>query len=107
MSNYIVRSQTRRPENHTRCWHNIALGKLERAAKENAMYVFIYTIDGKKYSYRYPARELLDIFERKCVSVKVNKCGKTWNFFGNYRTGALYRSLTSPDKATLVTLEPW
>lgn len=101
---YIVHSKTKRPHNPARCWHNIAPDKLHAAAAANADYYFQYIIDGKVYQYSYPARELLEIFQRKNVRIKTNWQGKKWDFFGEYQTGRLFRNVSSSDTEILVQL---
>lgn len=104
---YIVKSNTPTGNNPDRCWHNISPDKLSTAAAHDKMYGFTYNIGGKKYAYIYPARKLQEIFESKEVRIKKNRNGKMWDFFGDYRTGKLYRTISCNDTDVLVELNPW
>lgn len=101
---FIVSSKTKRPQNPARCWHNIDTEKLEHAASVNADYTFLYTIDNQVFRYSYPARDLLAIFKQKEVRIKANKLGEQWDFYGEYKTGRLFRNLRPTDREVVVQL---
>ncbi len=103
---YIVVSKTPRKMNPARCWHNIDVHKLERAANFGAVYIFSYKINGEVYTYSYPARELQEIFQKEKVRIKQNVNNDAWDFFGDFRKGELYKNISQYDTEMIVRLRP-
>ena len=98
-SPYIVRCK--KAQRKERCWHNVNIAKLNEAASRNSYYTFLYTIDDKSFKYDYPAGKLMEIFKHKEVRIKDND---KWDFYGDYKTGKLYKNLNDASSAFIVQL---
>ena len=88
---YAVRSKTPTSINDQRCWMNIGIAKLERAAKSGNKYWFVCMIDGHTYVYSAPAAELQEAFkEYDVVLMGMNQRYPKYSFYLDYETGEIF-----------------
>lgn len=100
---YTVSSKSPTDNNPARCWHNISIEKLSNAARATADYFFCYDINGQKFTYKYPAEDLEQIFKAKGVRIIRDVA---WDFYGDYATGCLFRTVMATDRDVVVKLMP-
>ena len=93
---YEVTSETTRVEEGRPdlCWMNIDVDKLDRCCEANEVYYFQCNIAGEQFEFCKEACELKDAFVSGDVYKKTNAGGTMYNFFLDYRKGAIYKSET-------------
>ncbi len=92
---YAVRSKTPTSINDQRCWMNIGIAKLERAAKDGEKYWFVCVIDGHPYVYSAPAAELQEAFEEYDVAIMgMNQGYLKYSFYLDYGTGKIFATVS-------------
>lgn len=102
MFEYIVESKTVRYNNSNRCWMNIGVAKLERAAREKRKYYFSFRIDGEEILYSCPSDELLAAF--KINSVHIMKNYERYSFYADYDAGLIFASESVNDVTPVMRL---
>lgn len=113
---HTVTTSTPTMQNPDRCWLNIGVEKLKK--NQDKDWIFECRIDNRLYIYRYPARELDQIFVQKGVPVITNtprhnknasrhstKSSRRYSLFIDYRQGELYSTVSAFNTTPLVTLK--
>ena len=94
---FIVTSKTPRIKERypDMCWMDIGVVKLRGASEKKSVYTFLFELsDTERYSYTYPAADLLKKFEEKGVRIKKSRQEGEYSFFLEYTTGTLLHSLS-------------
>lgn len=94
---YIVVTRKASEYNPKRCWVNIGIEKLRRAAKENRDYVFLCQIDGQEYRYQMPAGRLKETLDGNNVPI-IYKAIPRYSFYIEYASGVLYAKLAGGER---------
>lgn len=72
------------------CWMNIKADRLETAAANHGIIVFVCVIKTKTYAYGIHASTLLEAFKTNNVTINTN--GQKYDFRIQYSTGRLIRN---------------
>lgn len=102
MRDYIVKSESKCAINPRRCWMNIGVDKLERAAREKQKYYFLFIIDGEEILYSCPSEELLTAFENKPVRIMENY--PRYSFYADYDSGLIFGEASVNDVTPVMRL---
>lgn len=105
MRSYRVETHTASAYNPERCWVNIGIEKLKRAAEENRDYVFLCRIEEDEYCYQVPARELQGALEGKQVPI-IYKRTPRYSFYIEYKSGILYSKLAGRERISQLKRVP-
>lgn len=102
---YTVETRTPSAYNPKRCWVNIGLRKLKKAAEEKRDYVFLCQIDEQEYRYQIPASRLKETLEGNNVPI-IYKPIPRYSFYIEYASGVLYAKLAGgEDGGVLARME--
>lgn len=101
MKPYIVETCTASTYNPKRCWVNIGVKKLKKAAEENRDYEFLCRIAGEEYRYQVSARWLKEMLEVKNVAIIPTNTPR-YSFYIEYKSGALYSKLAEGDHDSIL-----
>ncbi len=101
---YAVRSKTPTYMNKRRCWVNIGVEKLQKAATEGKPYLFQFIIGEEKYLYSAPAEELQEKFDKYGISVMTYGGSGKYSFYVDYRSGEIFATVSDNNQDVVIAL---
>ncbi len=101
---YAVRSMTTCSMNKKRCWMNIGIEKLQKAASENRSYLFQFIIGNEQYLFSAPASELKTRFDEYGVPVMMRDEYAKYSFYVDYRSGEIFDTVSENNQDVVFKL---
>ena len=89
--------------NVTRCWMNIGVRKLEKAALAGEDYYFVCNIEGRNASYSFKSSELKERFIASSVPI-ISSGTARYSFYIDYNSGALFSTISQRNTSPILRL---
>lgn len=100
---YLVTSNKVSSMNSSRCWMNIGIRKLEKAALANEDYYFVCNIAGRKTSYSFKSSELKERFIASSVPI-ISSGTARYSFYIDYNSGTLFSTISQRNTSPILSL---
>lgn len=100
---YLVSSNKVSSMNVSRCWMNIGVRKLEKAALANEDYYFVCNIEGRITSFCFNSPELKERFIASSVPIISSGIAR-YSFYIDYKSGALFSTISQRNTSPILTL---
>lgn len=100
---YLVSSSKVSSMNVSRCWMNIGVRKLEKAAIAGEDYYFVCNIEGRNASYSFKSSELKERFIASSVPI-ISSGTARYSFYVDYNSGALFATISQRNTSPILYL---
>ncbi len=101
---YVVHSRIPTSVNKNRCWMNIGVAKLQKAATEGKPYHFQFNIGEENHLFSASAKELQEKFDEYGVSVISSGENRKYSFYVDYRSGEIFATVSEDNRDIVFTL---
>lgn len=92
-------------QNDERCWKNIFVATVKKAADMDERFWFHFLIDGNETLFSVPARKLRETFKKNGIHLMGEGKSLRYTFYIDYKTGSIYTSVSKNDLKPVLTLK--